>query len=446
MRDPKEEYELYGVVRLPVMEKLWYFSPFRQTFMDLQHQICLGTGTKFLQRFMEILTAAERRLINRILMKIQVPTIFQRDPRPITENSQYKANEWYTYIVITSVPAYHSAGLHAIDTENPEKNKHKWMRFQLSARFSAIIQFVLSKDYRTEMEEMISEDLLELAKDCQVEFGLPFMRYNFHQIVHHMMDAVYMIGPLDVTSCFVHEGLMGVARRMQHQFFKVQTEVSNTMALRETGDLLEEIVTKPSTSDDIQELRFARRTKLHESAHRLTRNGKKVYLLGKGTDLELFFAKIPEFEKIHLTDAISAQFGDDWKGRVSVQVFDTAISQFDFRIDRRKEISEEKRRADCYVQFFDKQATTVVAILCVKEGANESAFIYGTRMKEKKWSYFDLETVLKRDFYKRFYRLITEEPGERILSDIFNVELPVIVFKDTEEGTVIAPVYLPVPS
>jgi len=448
LQTKEDELKLKGVVRRPVMHRLSYFSPFRQTCMDLQHQICLGTGYAFIKNLLKHLSSSDQALLDEFFSKQQIPTVFQRNPRSFSEIGKFKANELYTVTNFTGVPGLHAAGVHAYYPEEPSKNLEKRKRYHLFARFAAIIQVVISKNYNVEMEEIIAEDLVELSNDCQEQLGVKFMTYNFHQIVHHLLDGIYEIGPMHVTSCFIHEGLMGTARRMQHQFFKVGTEISNRLALQQASDFLEESIVKPSNSDDIQELRFARRTKLHESAHRLTRNGRKVYLLDKGTDLQTYYGKISGYEKLLLEAAIFDELGDGWNERVEITVFDAAISQFDFRIERRQDTqrSAEKKRSDCCVQLSNGKATFVIGILCIKDGTKETAFIYGTKVTEKNWNYFDLDDILRRDIYKKFYRLITEEPCERILTDIFNVEMPVMVFKDTYQGMVIAPVYLPVPS
>ncbi len=419
------------------MEPLEYFSPFRQTCVDLQHQICIGTGKEL---FYEIIHSDEfgkdeKKSFNDFIVKCQLSTIFQRAPRPIEEFNKYKANEMYTLINLTGVPALNKAGI-------------KGKRFELIARFAAFIQLVVSPNYTIAMEETVSRDLLEFAEDCHEFYGTGFMTYNFHQITNHLLDGIYEIGPLHITSCFVSESFMGIAKRMQKQFFKVFMEITGKLALFDCADLMEEFITKPSPSDDVQELRFSRR-ELHKNCRTIEENGRKTYVLGTGTDLLEYLLECSNVEQTLLKDAISAEFGEAWEGRLEITVHKSAISQYDFRMDRRRpgDVPEEKKRSNCCVQLANGEAIIILSIICVNEpNQQEKAFIYGKRLKGKKWNYFDLDKVLKRDIYKNFYRLVDEEPCVRILTNAFNVQLPVVMFPDLECGTVIAPVFLPVPS
>ncbi len=433
------ENQLLGVIRHPIMTPLEYFSPFRQTCIDLQHQVCLGTTFKF---FEDLIHSGEfgndeKKLFHGFLFKIQLPSIFPRDPRPIEEYKRFHANEWYTLITLTSVPALHSAGVTG-------------ERFKLIARFAAFIQLVLSPYYNVTMEDTVASDMIQLAYDCQKHLGVKFMSFNFHQIMNHLLDGIYEIGPLHITSCFVHESFMGIAGRMQKQFYKPHIEISRKLTLLDAADLMEEFVTKPSPSDDVQELRFARRTRLRKNCRLIEESGRKIYVLGSGTNLDEYLQKFqwPVWEKEQLKDIILAEYGADWEDRLELTVYKSAISKNDFRIDLRlfSDAAEEKKRLDCCVQLSDGVATIILAIIGIKSSLEtEKMFIYGKQLTEKRWDYFGLKDVLQLDIYKKFYRCVDEEPNKRVFTSIFNVELPVCLFKNCYDGTVIAPVFLPVP-
>ncbi len=174
--------------------------------LDYMHLVCLGVMRKLI--FLWLKGPLKCRQSFRILTVISaylasvrqyLPSNFARKPRSILEISMWKATELRQFLLYTGPVAL--------------LNNISSVMYKNFMLLSVSMRILLSPDLCTENCDF-AEDILKLfVKDFGLIYGLEFVGYNVHSLIHIAQDA-RNFGPLDSISCFPFETFLGKLKKI----------------------------------------------------------------------------------------------------------------------------------------------------------------------------------------------------------------------------------------
>ncbi|XP_030838496.1 uncharacterized protein LOC115922885 [Strongylocentrotus purpuratus] len=179
------------LINLPQFPICWGFP------VDFMHCLLLGVTRQLAELWFTCATnpfyIGSVRLMSVFderLRSIKPPNIVARAPRPISERKSWKASEWYSWLLIYSLPCL-----------NGILPREYWLHFLLLVQASYLL---LQKSIT--LEDLHQSDLLllEFVGKCQILYGAGVMTFNIHSLTH-LAKCVQLWGPLWTHSCFPFE-------------------------------------------------------------------------------------------------------------------------------------------------------------------------------------------------------------------------------------------------
>ncbi|CAD6234322.1 GSCOCG00012392001-RA-CDS, partial [Cotesia congregata] len=170
---------------LPNFDCVWGFPP------DYMHGVLLGVTRQLWDEWSKnFLSNESKKLINERLTNIQPPNEIHRTPRVLQHKHLWKASEWRSWLLFYSIPVL--TGI--LQPELLDSYK----------LFVRSIHKMLSKNITEEELVNCEIDLLKFCYDCQNQYGLSFMTFNVHSLLH-LPESVRKNGPLWASSAYVFE-------------------------------------------------------------------------------------------------------------------------------------------------------------------------------------------------------------------------------------------------
>ncbi|CAG5093415.1 Protein of unknown function [Cotesia congregata] len=186
-----EKYTVFGIKGSSVLSSLSDFDCVWGFPHDYMHGVLLGVTRQLWNKWSkEFLSVDQRKLINARLTAIQPPNEIHRTPQILLKRKSWKATEWRSWLLFYSVPVL--SGI---------------LRQDLLDSYKLLVKsiFKLLSVNLTENELLQCEmDLLKFVYDCQNLYGISFITFNVHSLLH-IVDSVRKNGPSWATSTYAFE-------------------------------------------------------------------------------------------------------------------------------------------------------------------------------------------------------------------------------------------------
>lgn len=169
--------------------------------------------------------------IDTFLFNIKPIKEFSRRPRSLSNFKNYKATEFFNFLVFYSLPT--------LKNYLPRKYFQHWML--LVASISKML-----KDRVHVINDLQSAErlLVEFVKNVKNLYGEHELTYNVHQLIHLSL-SVKRWGPLWATSAFMFENENGILARIVHGKSNMGQELVNNLQLIEAVKTLKYKIYKP---------------------------------------------------------------------------------------------------------------------------------------------------------------------------------------------------------
>jgi len=180
-----------------------------QVPLDYQHLVCLGVTRKLIRHWVKgklphRIRHKDVEILSKRLLDCRklFPVEFQRKPRSLTEIDHFKASEFRTLLLYTGPVIFKGI-------ISPEKYNH-FLLLHL-----ALFILLSDKANNAEWNGLANTLLLEFVEKCKSIYGLEYLVYNVHNLIHLTDDAI-LFGSLDNISCFKYENNMQVIKKLVH--------------------------------------------------------------------------------------------------------------------------------------------------------------------------------------------------------------------------------------
>lgn len=259
-------------------------GPVSQVVLDHMHLVFLGVTRKVLRYWVKgklphRLCSREVLFISQNLQRLRpfITRDFQRKPRPLSELDHFKATEFRLILLYVGISAFH-------DSIPLEKFKH-FLKLQ-SAMF-----ILLSPNASIVSWNHLAKSLLvQFVQEAEIIYGLEFMVYNVHSLIHLSDDAL-LFGNLANISAFPFENFMQTIKRMLHSNNFHLSQVAKRLAEKEamTVEIDQHVKTKrneftKSKYDNIYCLNDGRYVILKSYVNEFISDFYKVEVIGKLPD------------------------------------------------------------------------------------------------------------------------------------------------------------------
>ncbi|CAI5682040.1 unnamed protein product [Oreochromis niloticus] len=174
--------------------------------LDYMHLVCLGVMRKLIylwlkgprkcRQSMQILTVISAFMVS---VRQYLPKCFARKPRSLLEISMWKATELRQFLLYT--------GPVVLFNNIPSQMYRHFILLSVS------IRILLSPDLCIDNCDYADDVLKQFVKDFGLIYGLEFVGYNVHNLIHLAEDA-RKSGPLDSISCFPFETFLGKLKKI----------------------------------------------------------------------------------------------------------------------------------------------------------------------------------------------------------------------------------------
>ncbi|XP_051967505.1 uncharacterized protein LOC127632781 isoform X1 [Xyrauchen texanus] len=174
--------------------------------LDYMHLVCLGAMRQLIYLWLKGPLKCRQSVKNLTMISAfmasvrqYLPRNFSRKPRSLLEISMWKATELRQFLLYTGPVV-------------PLKNIPDTMYRNLIL-LSVSIRILLSPDLCTENCDYAEDILKNFVQDFGIIYGLEFVGYNIHSLIHIAQDA-RNFGPLDSISCFPFETYLGKFKKI----------------------------------------------------------------------------------------------------------------------------------------------------------------------------------------------------------------------------------------
>ena len=205
----------------------------KDVVIDYMHNICEGTTKTLMELYfghdpkfatVNRCSADERAAVDRALVsfKRQLPSNFQRRPRPMNEMLKYTATEWRTWLIYTGPVAMY--------------NRVSAGPYKLFIHLSVALTILLSPRLRM-YGRLARPMLLKFLETYERVFGSSRVSMNFH-LLRHICDDYNRFGELDNISAFSFENFYGLMSRRIRSGNLPLSQIVNNCSLYNTGRLI----------------------------------------------------------------------------------------------------------------------------------------------------------------------------------------------------------------
>lgn len=174
--------------------------------IDYMHSVCLGVMKRLLTfwvkgkkpiRFKsaEIVSDISSQLID---MKPYIPSEFNRLPRSLDELEFFKATEFRTFLLYTSLIVL--------------KGRLAKPIFQHFMLFHCAIKILISNDLYITHNSIAKSLLISFVSQYLTLYGYEYVTYNVHGLIH-LADFALQHGPLDKFSAFKYENCLQIIKK-----------------------------------------------------------------------------------------------------------------------------------------------------------------------------------------------------------------------------------------
>lgn len=180
-----------------------------QVVLDHMHLVFLGVTRKLLSKWVK--GKLPHRLSSFVVLKCSrnllqlrpfIPKSFQRKPRALAELAHFKATEFRLFLLYT--------GIAVLGKILPADKFKNFLKLQ------AAMFILLSPSANTKSWNDIARALLiQFVQEAGIIYGLEFIIYNVHSLIHICDDAMNY-GNLSNVSAFPFENFMQKLKRMLH--------------------------------------------------------------------------------------------------------------------------------------------------------------------------------------------------------------------------------------
>ncbi|KAL7290571.1 hypothetical protein TKK_0015337 [Trichogramma kaykai] len=167
---------------------IWNLPP------DYMHNSLMGVTKQLTMFWKSALKKAEYEKLKKRMSHVKLSRDLRRSLRSLDHIAKYKALEWKMWLLFVSVPC-----LFDIIDEDMHKS------YQL---FVNSIFILLKKDITLDEIDNCECDLFQFVGNCQSQYGIKFMTYNIHTLMHYC-ESVRRCGPLWSLSAFPFESAIG---------------------------------------------------------------------------------------------------------------------------------------------------------------------------------------------------------------------------------------------
>ena len=207
-----DEFNRFGYVRhqkavSPIVTHGLNISCIKNFVLDVMHLVFLGVVKKMLQFYTKQpypakLTMAQINLLARNFAKNEhLPHEFARQPRTLRYVDRFKATEYRTFILYTG-PVIMRGIL------SPRQYKHfLYLHIAMSVLCDE------NDEFRNERLDFAHQNLVCFVKHARHIFGIKFMTYNTHGLIHLVDDVRHFGCSLNNISAFPFENHLGKLKR-----------------------------------------------------------------------------------------------------------------------------------------------------------------------------------------------------------------------------------------
>lgn len=179
----------------------------RDFVLDYQHLVCLGVMKRILYFLKEgprecKLSTQQVNLISQKLVSCSLPSEIARQPRSLVEVKRWKATEFRSFLCYTGVVAFRS-----------QLSKEMYIHF-LSLVIAVRIMLNASDEFRNENINYAKELIKYFVEAAPEYYGLTFVVYNVHSLVHLHEDIEHFRKPLNKISCFPFENHLQAIKKL----------------------------------------------------------------------------------------------------------------------------------------------------------------------------------------------------------------------------------------
>ena len=170
--------------KIPDFDMVWGFP------LDYLHNALFGVTEQMWNNCKIILTPAQRRAVDDLLLLIEPPRDLRRSTEKISNKSIWKATNWKAWMLYFCLPIC-----------------SKFISSELLQHFALFINsmFTLLKmDIMEEELDKCEQDLLTFVARYETFYGVQHMTFNVHAIMH-LVNSIRQSGPLWATSAFPFE-------------------------------------------------------------------------------------------------------------------------------------------------------------------------------------------------------------------------------------------------
>lgn len=203
--------------------------------LDYLHLVCLGVTKKLFRTWCKgklpyRLSPSSRERIskNLILFRKYFPSEFQRKPRSLHELDHFKGVEFRTLLLYTGPAAL--CGV--LDNE-----RYKHFLLLHSAIYILTSEFASDESWNKFAGVLLNT----FVDSCSKYYGLEFVTYNVHSLVH-LADDCRLYGNVDNFSTFQFESFMQVIKRMLRSNSFHLEQISKRILEKENCNFIEDFL------------------------------------------------------------------------------------------------------------------------------------------------------------------------------------------------------------
>lgn len=186
-----QKYTVFGIKGSSILSSIPEFDCIWGFPHDYMHGVLLGVTRQLWNRWSKtFLSADQKKIINARLTGIQPTNDIHRTPQMLLKKKSWKATEWRSWLLFYSVPVLN--GILRQDLLDSYK------------LFVTSIYKLLSTHISEEELLNCEMKLLQFVYDCQSFYGVSFMTFNVHSLLH-IVQSVRKNGPLWATSTYPFE-------------------------------------------------------------------------------------------------------------------------------------------------------------------------------------------------------------------------------------------------